>query len=313
MNQDVATEYDSELKTLDTIKKNITSSKNISKEMTCLKEWLLKKKRNWDKSTWDFFCQDVCLNHPLRDLLHEDPITLRAFTKPRGYAGDAVLMDFLYREKSVLRTIANKSIIGQSICHNLIASPSAKAVRFRKKVLANKIDEVALKKNDAEILSVACGHLREAALSEAIQKNKLKRFVALDQDTESLNEVRLSYDFEALQVVQASVRDILHPRYDIGEFDLIYSAGLYDYLNDKTVKFLTQSLFKRLKKGGRLLIANFMPNIIESGYMEAFMAWNLIYRKTDNILQAIDIVDENLNGIFYDEDRYIIYLEFMKY
>ena len=37
-----------------------------------------------------------CLSYPLRELLHQDPFTYRAFSKPRGYAGDAVTMDYIY-------------------------------------------------------------------------------------------------------------------------------------------------------------------------------------------------------------------------
>ena len=37
-----------------------------------------------------------CLSHPLNDLLHQDPFTCRAYEKPRGYAGDAELIDFIY-------------------------------------------------------------------------------------------------------------------------------------------------------------------------------------------------------------------------
>jgi len=313
MHRYTLTEFSAELKTLDTIQSDINNSLKTRRQITFLHEWLLEKRTTWDKPVWHRFCKEVCLEHPLKDLLHLDPITRRAFTKPRGYAGDAVLMDFLYREKSILKNVVTNPPIGQHICHSLMSSPSAKAVRHRKKILAHKIDGTALRKNDAAVLSVACGHLREAELSEALQENKLKRFVALDQDKESLREIEASYNFDKLEVVHGSVRDLLKPKYDIGEFDFIYSAGLYDYLNDKTVKLLTRSLFKRLKKGGKLLIANFMPDIIESGYMEAFMDWHLIYRKTDSILHAIDIVDENLFGLFYDEDRYIIYLEFMKY
>ena len=36
-----------------------------------------------------------CLEHPIRQLLHQDPFTRRAFSKPRGYAGDAVMMDYI--------------------------------------------------------------------------------------------------------------------------------------------------------------------------------------------------------------------------
>src|SRR5262249_44121844 len=44
---------------------------------------------------WAAFVE-LCLRHPLRALLHQDPFTYRAYSKPRGYAGDAVLLDFIY-------------------------------------------------------------------------------------------------------------------------------------------------------------------------------------------------------------------------
>src|SRR5438128_12228 len=46
------------------------------------------------ENNWNEFVQ-VCLSHPLRELLHQDPFTWRAYSKPRGYAGDAELLDFI--------------------------------------------------------------------------------------------------------------------------------------------------------------------------------------------------------------------------
>ncbi|HMC88466.1 MAG TPA: hypothetical protein VKI17_02915, partial [Gemmataceae bacterium] len=43
---------------------------------------------------WQEFKQH-CLEHPIRELLHQDPLTRRAFTKPRGYPGDAMLLDLI--------------------------------------------------------------------------------------------------------------------------------------------------------------------------------------------------------------------------
>ena len=37
-----------------------------------------------------------CLNHPACGLMRQDPFTFRAFSKPRGYAGDAVTVDYIY-------------------------------------------------------------------------------------------------------------------------------------------------------------------------------------------------------------------------
>ena len=46
------------------------------------------------EAEWADYAQ-LCLRHPLRALLHQDPFTYRAFSKPRGYSGDAVLLDLV--------------------------------------------------------------------------------------------------------------------------------------------------------------------------------------------------------------------------
>src|SRR5919206_4118907 len=52
-------------------------------------------------AAWAQFAQSDCRRHPVRHLIHQDPISRRSFLKPRGYAGDAVILDFLYEEASV--------------------------------------------------------------------------------------------------------------------------------------------------------------------------------------------------------------------
>jgi hypothetical protein len=48
------------------------------------------------ESTWKQFAAGECRHHPLMQLLQHDPLTCRTFTRPRGYAGDAVMMDMIY-------------------------------------------------------------------------------------------------------------------------------------------------------------------------------------------------------------------------
>jgi hypothetical protein len=70
----------------------------------------------------------------------------------------------------------------------------------------------------------------------------------------------------------------------LGDFDFIYAAGLYDYLPDRIAGRLTEMLFRRLRPNGKLWIANFLPDIADAGYMEAFMDWWLIYRSEEQML-----------------------------
>lgn len=56
----------------------------------------------------------VCRQHPICSVLHEDPLTQRSFTKPRGYAGDAVMLDMIYGSPHK----NDPSELGRSIHHS---------------------------------------------------------------------------------------------------------------------------------------------------------------------------------------------------
>ena len=105
------------------------------------------------------------------------------------------------------------------------------------------------------------------------------------------------------------------PRRDLGRFHLIYSTGLYDYLQQTSGQRLTATLFEMLAGGGRLLVANFLPGIPGVGYMESYMDWKLVYRTRREILDlAAEIPQAQLHEvkIFAEENRNIIFLELMK-
>jgi cyclopropane fatty-acyl-phospholipid synthase-like methyltransferase len=73
---------------------------------------------------------------------------------------------------------------------------------------------------------------------------------------------------------------------ELGTFDFVYSAGLYDYLDQRLATRLTAKLFDYLRPEGRLLLANFHTNNHGTGFMEAFMDWWLIYRTDEQMLSV---------------------------
>src|SRR6478735_1879201 len=61
---------------------------------------------------WAEFSQYVRENHELRNWVYQDPFTRRAYEKPRGYAGDAVMMDYVYGLHSYHDANAEASPLG---------------------------------------------------------------------------------------------------------------------------------------------------------------------------------------------------------
>ena len=233
-------------------------------------------RREEDRENWPDFAQS-CLGHPLRHVLHQDPFTYRAFSKPRGYAGDAVMMDYIYGLGEAGRAARQATSMGRAIFSHMATRPSARAVRYRRELLASLIDRTA-SRGGSRVFALAAGHLREAEISRAVQTGGLDAFVAMDQDDASLNVVNGNYARLGIRAMSGTVRQILGGKVNLGQFDFVYAAGLFDYLTAPVAAFLTRKLFDMMRPGGTMLIPNFVAGARDSGYMEAFMDWHLIYR-----------------------------------
>jgi SAM-dependent methyltransferase len=219
----------------------------------------------------------ACRRHRLGQLLLDDPLTRRSFTQPRGYAGDAELLDIIYAQD--WRGITPPpSAVGQAIFAHTIACKAPAAVRERRDLLARKIDEACRRVSSPHILSVACGHLRELALARSYRAGLVGRFVGLDQDALSLAEATRSLPDAPVETIPGSIKLLFGGALAREQFDFIYTAGLYDYLDEPFAQRLTARLFAMLRPGGQLLVANFGEGVEDAGYMEAFMNWSLIYR-----------------------------------
>jgi hypothetical protein len=247
-------------------------------------------------------------------VLHQDPFTYRAFSKPRGYAGDAVMMDYIYGLGDARPAYDDATPMGRAIFAYMGTRPSARAVRYRRQLLASIIDD-AVSRGGRAVFALAAGHLREAELSRAVQAGQVARFVAMDQDEASLAVVARDYARLGVQAVPGSVRRILARKDPLGQFDVVYAAGLYDYLAAPVAAALTSRLFDMTRPGGTLLVPNFRAGARDTGYMEAFMDWDLIYRDHDAMAAlAAGLPSDAVHAfdIFDDEDRTITFLRVTK-
>ena len=252
-----------------------------------------------------------CRAHPLLGLVHQDPFTFRAFDKPRGYAGDACLMDFIYRVEDG-GPLPQVLPIGRFVYDYLTANPACQGVRSRRAVVAELVDRLAAERPRPHVLSIAAGHLREANLSVAIRRRRLGRLLAVDSDAESLAEVSACYGHLGVETLPASFRTLLGNKAWRGQFDLVYSTGLFDYLSLRTGRRLVLAMYQMLRPGGSLVIANFLPGVLDTGYMEAFMDWKLVYRSRQDMIELTrDIPESGIRQIQLrsEEAQNILFLE----
>lgn len=299
---------------LDEVAAQLDRNEDVEGAMRLLFSELWERRSHLSPEAWRNFIALNCQQQSLLGLLHQDPFTARAFLKPRGYAGDAETLDLIYaiEDGENLPALQRISELGRKLHHVTANMTAARAVRSRRWIIIEALNELAARMAGAHVLSLACGHLREARHCSALFQGRFGRFVAADQDRESLAEVSRAVGGLGVEAVNTSERALLRGQAALGSFDFIYASGLYDYLPQSVAQQLTACLFAMLNPGGRLLLANFLPTSSSTAYMEAYMEWWLIYRTKAEMLHLMEPLPEEDLGqwhLFTEENENIVFLE----
>lgn len=230
---------------------------------------------------------EVARQHQVMALVQGDPFTSRCYQKPNGYPGDATLLDLIYSTEAPAWAPRGLSVFNQALFRWTSHHAAPQAVRNRRQYIAALVDEVAYKIPGARILTIAAGHLREAELSQALRKGQIGTWIATDQDAQSLEMIDKTYGSWGVATETLPIMSLLRQRATewFEPFDLVYAAGLYDYLNLKTGRRLLEVMFSMVRPGGTVLITNFAESIPDVGYMEAYMDWYLIYRSVQDMME----------------------------
>ncbi|MFS8049187.1 class I SAM-dependent methyltransferase [Rhizobium sp. BR 314] len=230
-----------------------------------------------------------------------EPLTMQgfAYSRPHGYSGDFEIIERIYSEH-VSRD--PKLSRWDEFFH---ASPATQAVRNRGKVLSDLLE----RKRPSSILSVGAGPALDIA--QSLRLNEFPRDIhLLDNDLNALQRAA-----ENLQNLSVGRRLTYHHknalRFRTNEkFDLIWSSGLFDYLNDKTAKLLIRRLFPMLAEGGMLVIGNFSSNNPSRSYMEIIGQWFLIHRDIEDLRSLCSDVQPDVASVsvFSDETGVNLFL-----
>jgi extracellular factor (EF) 3-hydroxypalmitic acid methyl ester biosynthesis protein len=244
-----------------------------------------------------------CLNHPLHDLLLEDPFTASAFQKPRGPAVNAAMLDYIYRPKYL-----PLSAVGDAVHFVTTNVGAAESIAARRRDFGRAIVKTVRRTRRARILSIANGHLRELDVVRGMIDRRDFHIFALDSDRTSLQEaVNANPDFNITPLEQPAAQ---FARDDgAASYDLIYSAGLFDHVPDLEAADLLVRLADRLKPDGRLIVGSYTPQNYGRGYMEGMMGWSVIYRDESDLERLLVSSKLRRCRIYRDAPGNIAYLE----
>ncbi len=214
--------------------------------------------------------------HPLFALLQDDPFIRHSFTRPRGYPGDAELLDYIYGAGDSAEKVAAASEFGQLSYASMRNCIACRAVRYRAARIAERVQRGLRTIAGLRVFSLAAGHLCELQTVRWTRTPDL--VLAADQDPHSVAEIARRYAPENVDARLVSVKQAIQG--DVGErdFHFVYAAGLYDYLPDDVATLLTRRLLDLVAPGGTLLVPNFAPDCTGAAFMEYGMDWHLVYR-----------------------------------
>jgi extracellular factor (EF) 3-hydroxypalmitic acid methyl ester biosynthesis protein len=255
------------------------------------------------------------------------PFIYRTFQKPLGYAGDYEMVNMILRDphegSSLFAKILNLYILSQA---------PAEAHRNRVQYLNECLREETLRMirhgKTSKIFNLGCGPAGEVQKflddDDLCEKAEL---TLLDFNEETLAHTRQILEglkmrkqrSTRIEMFKKSVNQILKETLkapnesETKKYDLIYCAGLFDYLSDRICKRLMNIFYEVLAPGGLLVATNVDASNPIRNLMEYILEWHLVYRNSEQLKQLKP--DDALSGNFTvksDSTGVNIYIEVRK-
>ncbi len=243
----------------------------------------------------------------------------RAVEKPRGYAGDFEMMNAMYRDG-----FEGQDLLGK-VLHNYIANEdSSESVVFRRPYFIGQYEKTLKRPGNVSVLSLASGPAVEVqTILEQWPQEKLDRMrmtlfdldrIALEHAQTKIFDRLLSLKkrFE-VEFVNASVKAFLTHSEEYTEmYDLIYSGGLFDYLQNDIAKVIVQNLYTLLKPGGRLVLGNFTADNTTKAICHLVTRWHLIHKTEREMRQWAEGLPKASVSFDYDPHKIQAFIVIVK-
>jgi len=169
----------------------------------------------------------------------------------------------------------------------LLHSDICKQHRNKVACQASLIKEAIASKWDTKVLSIGCGTSADMEMCiDEIERSACGiTLVDIDKDAIVFSLQQLQQIKERITPLQGNIYKLLC---NLSEhYDLILIGGVFDYLNDKTIIAILQSLRNNLTENGKIFFTNIDKNNPYRVFMEYTSDWILIERSEDDLISLI--------------------------
>lgn len=218
------------------------------------------------------------LYEDLKPTMTEETMHGFAHAKPHGYSGDYEIIDRIYQEwKS-----PNPKLRNWDEYFHYLAAP--KAVRNRKTYFKKMLTELTQKNNGtgSTVLNIGSGPGRDMLEFFQSADNPHLKIHCVDIDENAIAyATNLCADY--MDKITFHKRNIFRFRPE-EKFDIVWSAGVFDYFTDRQFVMLIKRLYTYVKEGGELAIGNFSTINSSRSHMEIISDWHLTHRDDQHLI-----------------------------
>jgi len=218
----------------------------------------------------------------IKESLNENTLIGHGYVKPFGYPGDFSIIHNIYRQYV---NPDEKYFNWDRFFQN---QAGAHAVRNRKDYFLRRCAEVEkLEGDEKRILILGSGPATD--VNEYLKNNpdsKIK-FDLVDFDQNAISFAK-SQNVDFIDSIEYFKINVLRFK-PYQWYNLIWSAGLFDYFKDKHFVYMIGKYYKYLVNGGEFIIGNFSPSNPTKRLMEVLSDWYLVHRsKRDLVRMALE-------------------------
>ena len=214
----------------------------------------------------------------IKTVLNDNTLIGHGFVKPFGYPGDFTLIDKIYKfQINEDPRYRNWDLFFQN-------QPGAIAVRNRKDFFLEYCKMLVAKKADPRVLILGSGPASDVYefMSNYSGPSKIS-FDLIDFDQSAIDfSMEKNSRFNG-QITYNRINALRFNSYRL--YDLIWSAGLFDYFKDKHFTFLIRKYINCLTDNGEMVISNFSTKNPTKRLMEVLSDWYLNLRTESDLFR----------------------------